>query len=65
MTEQELQDFLAKGDNPPRPSPAQRRRIGLPHEFTAEYAAHWDPTYRAPYGRGSSVAFFPTRKELK
>lgn len=65
MDERDLQDFLAKGDNAPRTPPAQQRRNLAWSQAQAEEANLYDPHYRAPYGKGSAVAFTPTHKEPK
>jgi hypothetical protein len=58
-----LDDFLAKGDNAPRTPPAEQRRNLANVKAREEEANLYDPHYHAPYGKGSAVAFTPTRKE--
>lgn len=62
MTEQELQDFMSKGDNAPRTSPAETRRNQAAGKAREDEANLYDPHYHAPYGKGSGVAFTRTRK---
>lgn len=65
MDERDLQDFLAKGDNAPRDPPARLRRALAWSQAQADEANLYDPNYHAPYGKGSGVAFTPTRKERR
>lgn len=65
MDERDLQDFLSKGDNAPRTSPAQTRRYAAAGKAREDEANLYDPHYRAPYGKGSAIAFTPARKETK
>jgi len=57
-----LDDFLAKGDNAPKTSPAEQRRLLANAKAREAEGNAYDPNYRAPYGRGSSVAFPGRRK---
>lgn len=63
MDGKQLQDFLAKGANAPRPSPADRRRNLANAKMRNDEGNAYDPQYRAPFGKGSSVAFTPGRKK--